>query len=141
MRLKLEENLPVSAAPLLPARGYYVDTVRDEGLTERPDDAVWHAAPSESRFLITQDLDFSDTRKFTPGSHHGSLLVRLPDAEQWRGVSDYLVAVALRPGGVELDALRLVATPTKVRVIRSAARDDQPLCGVAVDRAGAPLRA
>jgi hypothetical protein len=40
---------------------------------------------------VTQDLDFSDTRKFVPGSHHGILLVRLPDSEQWR-VNDYLVA-------------------------------------------------
>lgn len=31
----------------------------------------------QSRFLITQDLDFSDTRKFAPGTHCGILLVRL----------------------------------------------------------------
>jgi predicted nuclease of predicted toxin-antitoxin system len=29
------------------------------------------------RFLITQDLDFSDTRQFQPGTHPGILLVRL----------------------------------------------------------------
>lgn len=46
MRLKLDENLPVTAAPLLRARGYDVDTVRDEGLTGHPDDAVWRAAAS-----------------------------------------------------------------------------------------------
>jgi predicted nuclease of predicted toxin-antitoxin system len=91
MRLKLDENLPVTAAALLSARGYDVDTVRDEGLTGHPDDAVWRSAQAEARFLVTQDLDFSDTRKFAPGTHHGILLVRLPDSEQWR-VSDYLVA-------------------------------------------------
>jgi hypothetical protein len=55
MRLKLDENLPVTAAPLLRARGHDVDTVRDEGLTGQPDDAVWRAVQSESRFLVTQD--------------------------------------------------------------------------------------
>jgi predicted nuclease of predicted toxin-antitoxin system len=27
--------------------------------------------------IITQDLDFSDTRKFQPGTHHGIVLIRL----------------------------------------------------------------
>lgn len=27
---------------------------------------------------MTQDLDFSDARKYAPGTHHGLLLVRLP---------------------------------------------------------------
>lgn len=27
--------------------------------------------------MITQDLDFSDIRRFVPGTHHGLLLVRL----------------------------------------------------------------
>jgi hypothetical protein len=43
-------------------------------------------AQRAGRFLVTQDLDFSDVRRFEPGSHHGLLLVRLPDAEQWRGL-------------------------------------------------------
>ena len=35
------------------------------------------AAQQESRFLITQDLDFPDARKFSPASHGGILLLRL----------------------------------------------------------------
>lgn len=41
------------------------------------DSEIWRAAQRESRFLITQDMDFSDSRKFAPGSHCGILLVRL----------------------------------------------------------------
>jgi predicted nuclease of predicted toxin-antitoxin system len=37
------------------------------------------AAQEAGRFLITQDLDFSDTRRYIPGTHHGILLVRLRD--------------------------------------------------------------
>jgi predicted nuclease of predicted toxin-antitoxin system len=51
MKLKLDENLPVTAAVLLRARRFDVDTVRDEDLTGYPDDAIWRAAQSESRFL------------------------------------------------------------------------------------------
>jgi predicted nuclease of predicted toxin-antitoxin system len=38
---------------------------------------VWKAAQTAGRFLITQDLDFSDMRRFQPGTHPGILLVRL----------------------------------------------------------------
>jgi predicted nuclease of predicted toxin-antitoxin system len=56
----------------------------------RSDEDVWAAAQAEDRFLVTHDLDFSDTRKFEPGKYAGVLIVRLPDSEQWR-VGDYLV--------------------------------------------------
>jgi len=46
-------------------------------LAGRNDDEVWEAAQAANRFLITQDLDFSDVRRFTPGTHAGLLLVRL----------------------------------------------------------------
>jgi predicted nuclease of predicted toxin-antitoxin system len=51
MRLKLDENLPVTAAKLLSARGFDVDTVRDEGLSGQPDDSVWLAARTSSNTL------------------------------------------------------------------------------------------
>jgi predicted nuclease of predicted toxin-antitoxin system len=41
---------------------------------------VWAAAQNDGRFLITQDLDFSDVRKYQPGSHCGLLLVRMRNA-------------------------------------------------------------
>ena len=80
MKLKLDENLPEALAGRLSALGHDVDTVRQEGIAGRDDDIVWHAAQAAGRFLITQDLDFSDVRQFTPGSHHGILLVRLRSA-------------------------------------------------------------
>ncbi|MBL9188049.1 MAG: DUF5615 family PIN-like protein [Opitutaceae bacterium] len=77
MKIKLDENLPESLAVALRDRGHEVDTVADEGLQGHPDNDVWSAAQSEGRFLITQDLDFSDVRQFCPGTHAGLLLVRL----------------------------------------------------------------
>jgi len=77
MRIKLDENLPMALVGTLSAMGHEVHSVRDEGLTGKSDTEVWIAAQSETRFLVTQDLDFSDTRQFVPGTHHGILLVRL----------------------------------------------------------------
>ncbi|MBF0296659.1 MAG: DUF5615 family PIN-like protein [Magnetococcales bacterium] len=53
-----------------------MDTVRDEGLTGAKDPVVWEAVCREARFFITQDLDFSDLRKYALGTHPGILLVR-----------------------------------------------------------------
>lgn len=80
MKIKLDENLPESLIAGLAALDHDTDNVRQEGLAGRDDPDVWAAVQAEGRFLITQDLDFSDVRKFQPGTHHGLLLVRLPDA-------------------------------------------------------------
>ena len=53
--------------------------MHEEGLTGRSDHDVWQETQRTGRFLITQDLDFSDLRQFQPGSHYGLLLVRLPN--------------------------------------------------------------
>jgi predicted nuclease of predicted toxin-antitoxin system len=78
MKIKLDENLPLHLAAALGSLGHDVHTTSSEGLTGRADLDIWGAAQAESRFLITQDLDFSDIRRFTPGSHASILLVRLP---------------------------------------------------------------
>ena len=77
MKIKLDENLPNRLVDVLRAIGHDTDTVQSEGLAGMPDPDIWGAVCREDRFLITQDLDFSDTRRFKPGTHPGVLLVRL----------------------------------------------------------------
>lgn len=123
MKLKLDENIAVSAVSRLRALGFDVDTVVDEGLGGRPDGEVWIAAQHEGRMLVTHDLDFSDARRYAPGSHHGLLLCRLPDAEQWR-IADYLVAWLSAPDVATWARCFVVATPNKVRVLRPEPSSD-----------------
>ncbi len=77
MKSKLDENLPVSLVSMLQHKGFDVDSVEAKGLTGRVDFDVFSAAQATRRFLITQDLDFSDTCKYRPGTHLGILLLRL----------------------------------------------------------------
>ena len=77
MKIKIDENIPHSILPTLKAHGHDPDTVDDEGLRGHADHQVWAGAQRDNRFLITQDLDFSDHRKHPPGSHHGLLIIRL----------------------------------------------------------------
>ena len=73
MKIKLDENLPDLAAAELRNLGHDVDTVADEGLCGSQDEVLWRAIQVAQRFLITQDLDFSDARKYPAGSHSGIL--------------------------------------------------------------------
>lgn len=77
MRIKLDENLPAGLIEVLAKLGHDVDSVPQEALSGQPDANVWDATQAAQRFLVTQDLDFSDVRHFAPGTHEGILLVRL----------------------------------------------------------------
>jgi predicted nuclease of predicted toxin-antitoxin system len=78
VKIKLDENLPHRLVQLLRDLGHDVDTVLDERMVGRDDGVVWDLCQLHGRFFITQDLDFSDARKYVPGTHHGLLLIRIP---------------------------------------------------------------
>jgi len=84
---------------------------------------VWDAAQAAGRLLVPQDLDFSDARRFSPGTHHGVVIVRLPDAEQWR-LGDYLAAWFASAEARSWERCFVVATANKVRVLRPPRQDD-----------------
>lgn len=117
MKIKLDENLPERLVPELAALGHDVDTVRAEHLTGRPDNEIWQAAQSVDRFLITQDLDFSDVRRYAPGTHGGLLLVRLAQPSRDALVARVVLLFATEPVNQWIGCL-VVATDHKVRVKR-----------------------
>lgn len=77
MKFKIDENLPQEILNSLLALNHDVHTVAHEHLNGQNDEMVFQAVMSESRVLITQDLDFSDTRRFKPGAHPGIVLIRM----------------------------------------------------------------
>jgi predicted nuclease of predicted toxin-antitoxin system len=117
MKIKLDENLPFSLAILLRSLGHDVHTAQDKGLTGHSDREIWEVAQKESRFLITQDLDFSDLRQFAPGSHHGILLVRLRSPS--RGNLAGRVAEVFQTENIaEWAGCFVVATDRKIRLLK-----------------------
>jgi predicted nuclease of predicted toxin-antitoxin system len=117
VKIKLDENLPDRLVSVLTRFGHDVDTVRAEELTGRADPDVWSAAQASHRFLITQDLDFSDMRQYTPGTHAGLLLVRL--TKPGRNALFERVSGVFHTERVEdWDGCLVVATEHKVRVRR-----------------------
>lgn len=115
MKIKLDENLPTSVARMLQIHGHDVHTVPDEQLCGVPDHRLWQVVQLEERFLITQDLDFSDVRQFEPGTHAGLLLVRLrdPSARQLSAALSAIVDLLS-----DWERCFVVLTDTKIRVKR-----------------------
>ena len=117
MKIKLDENLPKRLVSELIQLGHDVDTVGAEQLAGQADERVWRAAQSEARFLITQDLDFSDMRLYTPGTHAGLLLVRLAHPGR-NALAERVAAFFLTEPVDQWRGCLVVATDHKLRVRR-----------------------
>jgi len=117
VKIKLDENLPDRLVAVLTGLGHNVDTVRTEQLTGRADPDVWSAAQAARCFLITQDLDFSDVRRYTPGTHAGLLLVRL--TRPGRNALFERVSTVFQTEKIEdWTGCLVVATEQKIRIRR-----------------------
>jgi predicted nuclease of predicted toxin-antitoxin system len=77
MRFKLDENLPDGLTTDLQAHGDDAETCGQEGIGGADDPAILAHCTAESRILLTCDLDFSDIRRYPPGSHAGIVIFRL----------------------------------------------------------------
>ncbi len=117
MKVKVDENIPVRLADELSLLAHDVDTVESEGLKGRSDADVWGASQFDGRLLITQDLDFSDVRRFKPGTHHGLLLVRLREPGG-NALLRRIRAVAQEEGLESFAGCFAVLTDRKLRIRR-----------------------
>jgi predicted nuclease of predicted toxin-antitoxin system len=117
MKIKLDENLPLRLAVRLKNLGHDDHTTHEEGLIGHADREIWETAQRESRFLITQDLDFSDARQFAPGSHCGLLLVRLHSPDR-KNLIERVGELFQKENVSEWTRCFVVATERKVRVLR-----------------------
>ena len=119
MKIKLDENLPSLLASRLTAMGHDTRTVMEEGITGEADPVVWEAAQREARFLITQDMHFSDSRRFSPGTHEGILLVRL-HAPSRRALVAKVEELFAEQDVAGWQGCFVAATERKVRLLRGA---------------------
>jgi predicted nuclease of predicted toxin-antitoxin system len=117
MKIKLDENIPARLVSSLTTLGHDVDTVIREKLGGRDDPTIWEGAQVTERFLITQDLDFSDVRKFAPGTQQGPLLVRLRDPG--RNALVRRIQAIFKTEDIESwEGCFVIATDRKIRVRR-----------------------
>ena len=102
LRFKLDENLPRRVEPALRELGHDAETAISEGLAGATDPDLLAACVVENRVLITLDLDFSDIRVYSPGSHRGVWVLR-PATQEFSSVLNLILA------GVRLSAVERTA--------------------------------
>ncbi|RMG37989.1 MAG: hypothetical protein D6732_05775 [Methanobacteriota archaeon] len=115
MKIKLDENLPISLTDILTESNHDVDSVFAENLKGKSDKTVWQKAQDEGRFFITQDLDFSDLRSFQPGNHNGILIVRLSNPSR-RKIINRLSTIFKFENVEKWKKCFVVVTDSKIRV-------------------------
>jgi len=120
MKIKLDENLPLQLASQLNLLGHDVHAVEDEGLSGCNDLDLWRSAQRDARFLLTQDLDFSDARTFSPGSHHGIALLRFQTPSR-RSLIERTEEIFRHEDVGQWTGCFVVVTERKVRVRRPPA--------------------
>ena len=76
MKFKIDENLPAECALIFRDAGFEAATVADQKLSGADDSVLFERCRSESRVLVTLDLDFANVQAYPPGSHSGIVVVR-----------------------------------------------------------------
>lgn len=76
MRIKVDENLPVTLADDLRRLGHDADTVEAERLRGATDPVVIAAATADGRALLTLDKGLADVRAYPPSRYAGVILLR-----------------------------------------------------------------
>lgn len=92
MRLLADACVDVRVAEWLRSLGHDVRHLRDEGLQQLPDGAVFDKAIAENRIVLTFDLDFAELAASSSRRDVGVVLMRLRDTRATR-VIDRLAAV------------------------------------------------
>jgi len=117
MKLKLDENLPLSLKYKLEALGHEVHTVGDERLIGVSDQILWNSCCDEGRVLLTQDLDFSDVNRFVPGTHPGIIVLRLKEPNR-RALHNYVSRLFETEDVRRWSGCIVIASDRKIRVKR-----------------------
>ncbi|MBF0415379.1 MAG: DUF5615 family PIN-like protein [Magnetococcales bacterium] len=121
MKIKLDENMPFRLTEWLRTLGHDADSVQEEGLAGASDAMIWERIQGEGRFLITMDLDFSDTRVFRPGQHAGILLIRLSPGSRL-SVNNRVRQIFEQMEVESWCGCFVVASETRIRVLSSPIR-------------------
>ena len=119
MKIKLDENMPTRLADVLRDIGHDVLTVFDENISGCDDGLLWNECQKELRFLVTQDLDFSDIRKYSPGNHCGLMLVRLGNPSR-RELLEKVELAFLNLKSSQIEGCFVVLTDKKIRITRQS---------------------
>jgi predicted nuclease of predicted toxin-antitoxin system len=115
MKIKLDENISRHLKLVVNQKGHEAITVEDEGLLGKTDVEVGAVAKSEDRMLFTLDVEFSNLRKFPPGSHPGIVLFR-PQSMGPLSVNRFITQFLEKADLASLYGCVVIVDPTRIRI-------------------------
>jgi predicted nuclease of predicted toxin-antitoxin system len=124
VKVKLDENLGQSHAKLVRDAGHVAQRVTEQGLSGAKDPVLWQHVCDTGRFFVTLDLDFSDVRRFVPGTHPGILLIR-PRGKGREAVARVVRRVLAEHGLEPLVGCLAVADESRTRIRRPPATSEE----------------
>jgi predicted nuclease of predicted toxin-antitoxin system len=119
VRIKVDEDLPLSVAEVLREAGHDVATVVDQGWSGWTDARIWIAVCTERRMLITADKGLADLRRLREvKTSLGVVLLRVQN-ESWRSYGRLAEKLVSSLDLHELAGAVTVVTENNVRVRRA----------------------
>src|SRR6266542_2597096 len=108
MRFLADMGIDVRVAEWLREQGHDAKHLREEGLQRLPDDEVFARAASESRSILTFDLDFGEIAALSGGRQVSVILFRLRDQRRSNVIARLRVVLANTAAELERGAIVLV---------------------------------
>jgi predicted nuclease of predicted toxin-antitoxin system len=113
----IDENMSVTLCLTLQAAGYTAEHVYNAGLQGRLDTSVFAYAQAHQQTIITGDLDFANSREYSP-PHFGIMVVRIPNetpqAERIQQVINALTTLS----GQNLTNMLVIIEKGRIRIHR-----------------------
>lgn len=102
MKLKLDENFGRRCIDILNDAGHDVATVAGQQMSGAADEDVIQICRSESRCLVSLDLDFGNPLRFRPADYSGIAVIRLSGRA---GFSKLLTAINTFAKALETESI------------------------------------
>ncbi len=117
-RFLIDEDVSRSTTRVLRDAGYAVEDVRDIGLRAHSDQDVFLYAQQQGAILVSADKGFANIFRFPVGSHHGIIVIRVPDELPTSVVNRELLRTLQALVGEDLTGALLIIEIGRVRIRR-----------------------
>ena len=118
-RFLIDEDMPRSLAARLRDAGVDAEDVRDVGLRGASDAVIFEHAVRSEMALITGDLGFSNLLLFSPDTHSGILITRIPNEVSTRLVNDLVLRAVQYLSDEDIRGNVIIVEPDRIRLRRS----------------------